>query len=71
MNAGLGEFEVISCWKDGYGKEVSISRSHNNKRVSECPIAGVAKLNFGVAKHRATMSSQSKWGRQLKKFKKP
>ena len=31
---------------------------------------GIAKLNFGVAKHRATMTFQSKWGRQLKKFKK-
>ena len=25
---------------------------------------GVAKLNIGVAKHSATMTSQSKWGRQ-------
>ena len=31
---------------------------------------GLAKLNFGVEKHRATMTSQSKWGRQSKKFKK-
>ena len=31
---------------------------------------GVAKLNFGVANHRAKMTFMSKWVRQLKKFKK-
>ena len=26
-------------------------------------------MNFGAAKHWATMTSQSKWGHQLKEFK--
>ena len=68
-------FEILSCYI--YLSSDHLARKNRNKiRLLICYFRTgllkrwVAKLNFGIAKHRPTMSSHSKWGRQLKKLKK-
>ena len=36
VDADLESLKVISCWEDGKGKRVPVSRSHGDKRVGEC-----------------------------------